>query len=81
MTLTLEPPPRTLPIFRGMERPLRRGLGWSTKALIAFAPQIRGPLDRFHDIGYIVRAARFKQQYANIGILSQPTRYHRARGA
>src|SRR6266478_1066076 len=31
MTLILDPPPSTLPIFSGMERPLRYGLGWATK--------------------------------------------------
>src|SRR5260221_5897074 len=42
MTLMLDPPPSTLPIFSGMARPLRCGLGWATKAQSRSLPRFRG---------------------------------------
>src|SRR5258708_7554729 len=51
------------------------------EAPIAFAPQIRGPLDRLHDIGHVVRSTCLKHQHAHVRILSQSTRHYRTGGA
>src|SRR5258708_8403056 len=37
----LDPPPRTLPIFIGIERPLRLGLGWATKPQSRSLPRFK----------------------------------------
>jgi hypothetical protein len=38
----VDPPPSTLPIFSGMERPLRCGFGWPIKAQSRSLPRFRG---------------------------------------
>jgi hypothetical protein len=45
---------------------------------ISLAPKVQRPLAHFHDLRYVIGAARLKQQHTNVSVLSQTTRNHRS---
>src|SRR5258708_6967160 len=81
ITLMLDPPPSTLPILSGMERPFEVWIGLSHKLPIALAPEVCKPASRFCHAWHIVGVACFEQEHANVWILCQVARHHRARRA
>src|ERR1700730_2435489 len=70
ITLMLEPPPRTLPMFIGMARPFRTRL--RPKVPVPFGPEIEEPLPGVVHAGHVVFATGLDQENADLRVLRQP---------
>ncbi len=75
----LEPPPNTLPIDNGIDRPLTRALGSAGKPPIPVTTEIFRPLVRPYNGVHIIATASFQEQHTDIGIFRKSASHHRSR--
>ncbi len=72
--LMLDPPPSTLPMFSGMERPLWVRARPAGERPVVLAADVQGPLACIHDARHIVATAGLQQEDADLGVLGQSAR-------